>query len=269
MILIDSHVHSANSSDGKDRISKIVAEAEQKGLSYLCITDHLDMDLKCGGHTPIPWKHINLDDYREEWTQAAKNAPENLQFRFGIEAGWSKEAEKVLVDLLPKYDFDCVINSVHFVLGWDVYFPQAFWFKSKKSVYSKYLDCILESLDAPYQYDIIAHIGYVTRNAPYRDKSLRYADYPDKFDAILRGIISRDKALEVNTHTELFPSVEILKRYYELGGRRLSFGSDSHKGDLCKQYLETCAMLKEMGFGGFTVYTKHQPTEIPFDEQKI
>lgn len=263
---VDSHVHSHHSSDGKDEIAEIVRQAKANGVSYLCITDHLDMDLKCGGHTPIPWKHINLDDYKKEWTAVKESlADDGLDFCFGIEAGWSKPAESVLKDLLPRYDFDAVINSVHFVYGWDVYFPRAFWFKSKAKMYSGYLDAILESLDAPYEYDIVAHIGYVTRNAPYKDKSLRYQDYPDKFDAILKGIIARDKALEVNTHTELFPSVEILKRYYELGGRKISFGSDSHRNELVKKYDETCKLLKEIGFTHFSVFHKHVETKIPIE----
>ncbi|MCQ2602301.1 MAG: histidinol-phosphatase HisJ family protein [Clostridia bacterium] len=267
MIKVDQHVHTHHSSDGRDKIIDILKDAKQKGISHLCTTDHLDMDLKCGGHTPIPWKHINLDDYKAEWLEANATLTEDdkINFRFGIEAGWSKEAEEIYKDLLPKYDFDCVINSVHFVYGWDVYFPQAFFFKSKDKVYSGYLDAILNSLDAPYEYDVVAHIGYVTRNAPYKDKSLKYEDYPDKFDAILKGIIARNKALEVNTHTELFPSVEILKKYYEYGGRKLSFGSDSHHGELIKNYENTCKILKEIGFTHFSVFTKHKETLIPIE----
>lgn len=268
MMKVDCHVHSRNSSDGRDKIKDIVADARAKGINWLCITDHLDMDLKCGGHAAVPWKHIDLDAYKSEWTAAAQEVADakDFTFRFGIEAGWSKKAESVYVDLLPKYDFDCVINSVHFVYGWDVYFPQAFIFKSKKKIYTGYLDAVLNSLSAPYEYDVVAHIGYVTRSAPYKDKSLHYADYPEKFDAIFKGIIERGKALEVNTHTELFPSVELLKRYYELGGRKLSFGSDSHKAELCKNYESTCKMLKEIGFTHFSVFTKHVETLIPIGD---
>lgn len=266
MILVDSHVHSRNSSDGRDSIKDLLDNAKAQGLSYLCTTDHLDYDLKCGGHTPIVWRHIDLEAYKKEWKEAAATLTENdkIEFRFGIEAGWSEKAEKFYTELLPRYDFDCVINSVHFVYGWDVYFPQAFFFKSKDKVYSAYLDAILNSLSAPYDYDIIGHIGYVTRNAPYRDKSLKYTDYPDKFDAILKGIIERDKALEVNTHTELFPSDDVLRRYFELGGRKISFGSDSHKMELCKKYAETAEYLKGIGFTHFSVFTKHKEEKIPF-----
>lgn len=127
-----------------------------------------------------------------------------------------------------------VINSVHCVDGYDVYFKMAFLFKTKKRVYRRYLETILESLDAPYKYDIVAHIGYIAHGAPYRDKLLRYKDFPNEIDAILKGIISRDKALEINFHHEMAPQRDIIERYYELGGRKISYGSDAQQGDIAK-----------------------------------
>lgn len=266
---VDSHVHTRHSSDGRDPVRDIVAEAESKGLYYLATTDHLDLELKFGGNkTPIPWKHIDLDAYYAEWSEqadalAAKGSP--LKFRFGIEAGYGENVCGHYVETLAKYPFDVVINSVHFVDGWDVYFPNAFFFKSRRRMYGGYLDNILKSLDAPYEYDIVAHIGYVTRNAPYINKKLSYSDFPDKFDAILHGIIERDKALEVNTHTTLFPTEEILRKYYEYGGRKISFGSDSHHAELCKDYAKTCELLKKIGFTHFSVFTRHCEEKVPIE----
>ena len=182
MILVDSHVHTRFSSDGKDPVRDIVAEAKAKGLYYLATTDHLDYDLKFGhNRSPIPWKHIDLAAYKAEWEESAaslerEGAP--LKFRFGIEAGFSPEPQVIekYQELFERMQFDVVINSVHFVNGWDVYFPNAFFFKSRRRMYGDYLDLVLKSLDAPYEYDIVAHIGYVTRNAPYKKKVLEYAD---------------------------------------------------------------------------------------------
>ena len=103
----------------------------------------------------------------------------------------------------------------------------------------------------------------MTRNAPYINKKLEYADYPDKFERILKGIIDRGKALEVNTHTTLFPTEEILRKYYEFGGRKVSFGSDSHHAELCKDYENTCKLLKEIGFTHFSVFTAHKEELVP------
>lgn len=269
MIYVDSHVHTHHSSDGHDAISDIVAEAERKGLYYLATTDHLDYDLKYGrNRSPIRWKHIDLHAYRAEWESEAEKLRVRgaaLKFRFGIEAGFSDEPQvkDAYVRLFEEMPFDAVINSVHFVNGWDVYFPNAFFFKSKRRMYGDYLDNVIASLDAPYRYDIVAHIGYVTRNAPYADKKLRYEDYPDKFDRILKGVIDRGKALEVNTHTTLFPTEEILRRYYDYGGRKISFGSDSHHAELAKDFARTSELLKEIGFTHFSVFTEHKEELVP------
>lgn len=265
MIFVDSHVHTKNSPDGRDPMPRIVAEAKEKGLTYLCTTDHLDYDLKFGDNrAPMPWDHIDLDKYYAEWKEAAREA-ESFDFRFGVEAGFDNDGNviKKYMEAFDKYPFDAVINSVHFVGGWDVYFPNAFLFKSMKKMYGDYLDKILLSLDAPYKYDIVAHVGYITRNAPYVNKSLDYADFPEKIDAILRGVIERGKALEVNTHHDLTPTLEILRRYYELGGRKISFGSDSHRAELCKDFAVTSALLREIGFTHFSVFTQHKEELIP------
>ena len=91
MIFVDSHVHTRHSSDGKDPICDILAEAKAKGLYYLATTDHLDYDLKFGhNRSPIPWKHIDLDAYKAEWEENAEALAKEgsaLKFRFGIEAG--------------------------------------------------------------------------------------------------------------------------------------------------------------------------------------
>lgn len=272
MIYCDSHVHTRNSPDGRDAIADIVRQAQDKGLVYLATTDHLDYDLKIGNNrSPIYWNHINLDKYRAEWLAAKAqldkdqaDKPQKMQFCFGIEAGFEDDerVNDAYIKTFERYPFDIVINSVHFVNGMDVYFRSAFLFKSKKRMYGDYLDKILRSLDAPYEYDTVAHIGYVTRNAPYRDKTMSYAEFGDKIDAILNGIIQRNKALEVNTHNIFTPSKEVLQRYYELGGRKITFASDSHHGDICKDYESTCALLKEIGFTHFSVFCQHKESLI-------
>ena len=265
MRLIDSHVHTINSPDGHDTIISLVEDAKERGFYYVATTDHLDLDLKVCKYnkTPVAWNHIDLDKYYEEWKHAAKAAGD-VKFRFGIEAGYDKGANEAYVETFKKYPFDVVINSVHFVDGWDVYFINPFIFKSKKKIYKHYLEKILESLDAPYEYDIVGHIGYVTRNAPYKDKSLKLADFEELIDAILKKIIEKDKALEINTHHGILPTEEILQRYYDLGGRRISFGSDTHRFELGKDLHEVIKLCKKIGFTHFSVYTKHVPEEIPF-----
>lgn len=257
----DSHVHTRNSHDGKLPIADIVEIAKSKGLCYLCTTDHLDYDLEYGNNkSPIKWKFLDLDKYAEEWKVAKQALDEDknstLNLRFGIEAAYS--GEKEVCDryraAIEKYRFDTVINSVHCVDGKETYFKNAFLFKSKKKAYSRYIQTVLESLDAPYHYDTVAHFGYITHGAPYFDKTFRYEDFPDEIDAVLKGVIERNKALEINFHHQMNPPRDVIQRYYDLGGRKISYGSDAHRGDICKEYDATCDLLSEIGFTHFSVF---------------
>ena len=88
----------------------------------------------------------------------------------------------------------------------------------------------------------LSHIDYVVRYVP---KELINCPLPEYFgrvyeknarviDEILKIIIKRGQALEVNTKGaftdigHVHPSDEIMKRYRELGGTKLTYGSDAH-----------------------------------------
>lgn len=266
----DTHVHTRNSHDGRLPIAQIVDIAKAQNLCYIATTDHLDYDFQYGkNRAPVSWPMLDLDAYYQEW-KTAKEALDNdknntLTLCFGIEASYdsSETAKRKYCETIQKYPFDVVINSVHCVDGYDVYFKMAFLFKSKKRVYSRYLETILESLDAPYPYDTVAHIGYIAHGAPYRHKQLRYVDFPTQIDAVLNGIISRNKAMEINFHHEMNPPRDIIERYYQLGGRKITYGSDAHRGDICKNFDEVSAMLKEIGFTHYSVFKNHVEELIP------
>lgn len=266
----DTHVHTKNSHDGKLPIQSIVDLAKAQGLCYLCTTDHLDYDFEYGkNRAPVSWPPLDLPAYYKEW-QIAKTALDNdknssLTLCFGIEASYDKseKAKEKYKEIIREYPFDAVINSVHCVDGYDVYFKTAFLFKRKKHVYRRYLETILESLDAPYPYDIVAHIGYIAHGAPYRNKALKYSDFPDEIDAILKGIIERGKAMEINFHHDMAPGRDIVQRYYDLGGRKISYGSDAHRGDICKNFDDAVQMLKEIGFTHLCVFEKHREILLP------
>ena len=64
-----------------------------------------------------------------EWKEAVKDAGD-VKFRFGIEAGFAPGACEGYIETFKKYPFDVVINSVHFVDHYDVYFLNPFIFRS-------------------------------------------------------------------------------------------------------------------------------------------
>jgi histidinol-phosphatase (PHP family) len=179
----------------------------------------------------------------------------------GAEFGFARnpEAHRLYAEAIETHSPDYVINSVHTNGQYDYYDPAAFKGRDKQTVYGEYLKLVRESLDAPYAYDIVGHLGYCTRRAPYKDKVMHYADFADQLDDILKTVIAKDKILEINSsannsQSEFLPYREILEHYFALGGRKISYGSDAHdESRLCEKRQLIITVLKEIGFTHLTI----------------
>ena len=262
---VDSHTHSEYSADGSVKISDMVSKAIEGGGKYLCITDHLDLDaLQEYNNAPTGWTQLDLPAYERDLF-SEKDKLDEFYLGFGIEAGYDENTSMEYKKIIDSKPFDAVINSVHFVEGYDVYFPDFFSGRHKNDAYRAYLKKVQKSLDVPYHYDIVGHIGYCVRNACYEDKIMHYEEFEDLLEPILKKIIELGKTLEVNTHHALCPNEEILKKYYAFGGRKISFGSDAHRGDVYKDFDKTVEMLKAIGFSGFTYFKRHEENFEKFD----
>ena len=79
-------------------------------------------------------------------------------------------------------------------------------------------------------------------------------------------LVRRDIALELNTsgwHYGLgqpHPHGDILKRYYEKGGRLITIGSDAHSTDRVAKYFDKAEeLLKSVGFKEYCIIRKGEP----------
>ena len=157
-------------------------------------------------------------------------------------------------------DFDYVINSVHWIDDIDIY-KDFFVNKTIDQGFIIYLNEVLRSLDASFDYQIVGHFGVLLKiynNLPYSEFYLRYRD---KIDEVLIKIISKEKCLEINTSTSCgelcIPTLEVVKRYYDLGGRKVSLGSDAHKkSKVLTNIKEVVSKIKDIGFQYITYYEK-------------
>ena len=265
-MIIDSHTHSWFSHDSKTSPEAIVKAALELGMQYLAFTDHCDRDCVVA---QLDWTQIDLAQYTASISalqKKYKDAP--LYIALGIEVGYDKRAVAHYLADFAKYQFDVIINSIHLVDLADIYRKEYFIGKDKALAYSLYLEAVLESLDTPYDYDIVGHLGYISRNAPYEDRSMPYADFSKLIDKILLKIIELDKSLEVNSAVKTLPllhlpDTDILKRYRQLGGDNITFGSDAHQQErLAQNYQPICEQLKVLGFTHFTIYKQREPYKI-------
>ena len=129
---------------------------------------------------------------------------------------------------------------------------------------------MLENIRAFDEYDTLGHLDYVVRyGLKYFNEPLVFSDYKDQIEAILKHLIMHGKSLEVNTGafrygmTEPNPSYQILKFYYDLGGRDITLGADAHAPDTVgDHFAEVSCKLKDIGFRYINVYVKRQPQKI-------
>ena len=267
--LADVHTHTYFSPDGQHTIEQMCAAALQNGLGFYGVSEHIDYDLQERG-APAYGKGVFTDE--KEYFHTARHLQEDyagaMNVFIGIETGYCdlEEAKKRYAQTIEKYRPDYVINSVHSCQGEDYCRGKPFYLKDgktlrpKREVYEEYLGKIKRSIcQTEYPYDIVGHIGYCARYAPYEDYSISVNEFGKEWEEILKEIIRRGKILEVNTSDKrgrftFLPCEDVLKKYYELGGRKVSFGSDAHFVErIADKREEVVEMLKEIGFTHFTI----------------
>ena len=268
--MLDEHTHSWYSMDSEAKTEDMVLRAIDLGLDYLAVTNHYNADFNYikEQYIEASWEvkyPFDMVGHIEELRALREKYKDKLMLAVGVECGYSKASNSTYLDTINREDFDIIVNSIHLVDHEDIYREIFYENKDRDYVFRSYLEAVRESVDAPYDYDIIGHIGYISRRAPYENNLLTLEEYGDEIDDILRAIISRDKCLECNTKTkslplDFLPGREILARYYELGGRKVSFGSDAHNPTrIADKYKRTAEILEEIGFEGFTYYIEGKP----------
>ena len=217
-------------------------------------------------------------DYYAAYLDWQKNAPSGLQVRLGIELGYQPQLIQRYSELTRKFPFDSVILSNHLFDGKDPYFFRECYDMDKNLLHEEYIVSLAEMTENCTFYDILGHFDYIVRYSNNKDPVMRYRDCPEAFDRLFRALISHEKSLEINTRTinklrlagvstsESFPDSEALQRYRDLGGHRVTLGSDAHEtSSLACLFDETADYLRKIGFDYNTTYINREEIHTFFD----
>lgn len=255
--MIDYHIHTSLSADCNIPMKKMAQAAKDMGLKEICFTEHIDLNIR-------PNFTVDFDAYTAALEETRSAFPD-LVIRMGIEAGLDVETAPQMKAILDSQPLDYVIGSQHVVFGQDPYYEEVWKKHTKTEIFDEYLRVCLESAAHIDDYDVMGHIGYISKFCPFEDKLLRYADYSDVLDTLLKTLIEKGKGLEVNTNglymtPSTMPEIPIIRRYLKLGGQIVTIGSDAHYevvvGHAIADTLET---LKSIGFKYITVFDSRQP----------
>ncbi|MCH3958393.1 MAG: histidinol-phosphatase HisJ family protein [Selenomonas sp.] len=224
-MIFDSHSHTAFSGDSEMKAEDALAAADQAGIG-LVFTEHLDLD--------YPGEIDFTFDPAVYWRQYEPLRGSRLLL--GVEVGMQSataERSRAFVDTVP---FDLVIGSIHMVDGKDIYYKEAYGPLSKEEFFHKYYQQMAENIRQHDFIDVLGHIDYIARYAPYENPEVSYGSFQADIDAVLKAAIETDTVLELNTRRlgsrlaikELLP---VYSRYRELGGQYVTFGSDAHTAE--------------------------------------
>ena len=280
MVLFDNHNHSEFSFDGKrTSVEKSTLAAADAGLGGVAFTDHCDLfvpAMKAEYEQLVPETFdVNAQQAEIDRVQALIDGRIGGERKFrilkGIEIGMHEDCHGEIRRTLGENNFDQVIASVHYLDGIDPFYGGYYEGKDWKEAYGHYLETIWKEMTWLKDFDIMGHFDYVVRYAPYSRTSLLYRDFSDILDEMFRYLIQEGKALEINTKSYqeyngrlVTIDTEVLKRYRELGGEIVSFGSDSHDAHrIGHAIMEHALLLKSLGFRWSAHYESRRLVQLP------
>ncbi len=248
-MIADRHLHTWFSEDSNEDPENVIKAALRLGMKDVYITDHYDIDF------PDRLFWLDVDRYFEELSKLKDRYAGIIGVHIGVELGLKADISDKIDALLKAYPFEYVIGSIHLMDGKDPYCRDLFDMDDEE-YYRLFFRESLDSIRACGGFDTFGHLDFAVRYGYGRDKDYQYERYAELIDGILKEIIKKDAALEINTAGArkglgyFHPYPDVLKRYREMGGRKLAAGSDAHSADAVGYgFTEILGYIGRFGFG--------------------
>lgn len=259
MSMIDYHIHSDISGDCSVPMMRMAEAAQRRNLREICFTEHIDLDFP--GDIDFVF---DFNEYDEAFAEVKAAFPD-MNIRKGIEAGLETATKQTMAELVRKHKLDYVIGSKHLVGGLDPFGSELWKLYSQREAYEDYLKECIESAKECDFYDVFGHLGYIAKFCPFEDRLMRYGEYTDAVDELLKLLVEKGKGLEVNTSGikatgSTMPEMPIVKRFFDLGGEIVTLGSDAHDESAPGRAVgETLQQLKRVGFKYICAFESRKP----------
>lgn len=270
----DYHLHTEFSDDSTNPMENVILEAIEKQLDEICFTDHVDYGVKCDfdedrsyyderfgkGNYRI---NTNYPLYFAKIAELSNKYQQTITIRKGLEFGVQPKEIERYEKLFAQYPLDFVILSVHEID--DLWLFK--WIKNQSDQKQYNLDYYANIYECMKKYDNYSVLGHLDQIKRYDPKgSLPFNEIKEACAEILKLAIQKEKGIEINTSTclsandEPMPSFDIIKLYYDLGGRIITLGSDSHKPNAVANSFDlTREKLKAIGFREFCTFDRMKP----------
>jgi histidinol-phosphatase (PHP family) len=257
-------MHSRFSEDADDTPESMCLRAIDLGIPEIGFTEHWDV----GPYEANP-RYFKPEPWYDELERLRALFDGTLIIRAGIEIAEPHLYPHAAKEVLRRVPFDYVIGSVHNVGENFMFNPEYFRSHTADEVYESYF-AELEQMVRTADIDIVAHFDIAARTGIpiFGYDPVRYAD---RIRSVLKTCIERNLALDVNVAglrkpaRNIMPAPIILAWYVELGGKRLTLGSDAHRLPEVSLHLEKAVeALRAVGINRITRFELRQATLVTF-----
>lgn len=273
MFLSDLHMHTWLSLDGSERVDALCDAALRQGLGAIAITDHWDgfpPGKRDAGYAP------HFMDSRDFWKlHGEKLLPEiaaardkyagRLRILYGVELGQPQLDPAETREFLRTHNFDFVLASQHLNGACLDYYTLDY---TQTDICELMRECFELELQVVRSgmADALAHIDQPVRLMRDTGFDITLTGYRDQAAELLREMITRGIALEINTHGlrnwyhRVSPPEWVLPLYRDLGGELVTTGSDAHRAaDVGAGIREARALAEAYGLRAVSYFTRHEP----------
>jgi histidinol-phosphatase (PHP family) len=259
-MIVDYHIHTRASSDGKGTMEDYVLKARQKKIDEIGFSDHIDKERL---DEPSDLFDKKMVQYVEDFAEIKEDA--DVELKLGCEVDYFPDRVGQTRDLLKKYPFDYVIGSVHFIGDWGVDDHRRIDEHSRRDALKSYEDYfgLVREMCETRLFDIVGHLDLIKIFGlkPEADLSRIYTE-------TARTLCNCHMCAEINAKgltrpcREIYPAPKFL-RILRDNCVPITFGSDAHNpNDLGLNLVEALKQAKQAGYTEACSFTRRK--EAPF-----
>jgi histidinol-phosphatase (PHP family) len=254
---LDAHLHTDLSPDSAVPLELYAAQAAERGIREIAITDHLDFmpGAPAYAYADYAKREMIVRDAAERWAG-------RVTIRFGVELTYESRYEDAIREHLRTHSYDYSIGSVHDMPDGPYDESRVASFVAGKTLaeaVAPYFTEVERAIRSGF-FDTLGHMDVVKRWLVPWFRAGDYAAIPEVYESLLVALVESGTALEVNAsglrHVtgETYPGPWVVARYRELGGQRVTIGSDAHLPHCFAFGLEeACEIVAAAGFDRLTL----------------
>jgi histidinol-phosphatase (PHP family) len=249
---LDAHLHTDLSPDSMVPLELYAAQAAERGIPEIAITDHLDFMPGAAAYDYADYgkREMIVRDAAERWAG-------RVTIRFGVELTYESRYEDQIREHLAAHSYDYSIGSVHAQSDGPYDWDRLATFVDGKTI-AQATEFYFAEVAAAIRsglFDTLGHLDMCKRWLQPWFPPSAFAAAPELYEPVLAELAESGMALEVNSSGlrqgvgETYPAAWAVERYRQLGGQRVTVGSDAHLPESFAFGLEeACEIVARAGF---------------------